>query len=194
MPGSESMGGNPSGIGGVKPAMSRAVALLLLLSMTLAACSVGAVSPTPSPTPSPQATGGAGVDGLVAALTAAGQPTRQQGSFEATLVGGQGVLLCAGREEIRAYVFPTQQDRTAAANRIDPRDPSHIGNAIVEWVGTPRFWQRDRVLVLYLGGDAATETVLQSVLGPPFAAAADPGGGLPIPDASGPGRLPASSC
>ena len=190
------MAGNPIGGGGVRRAMGRAAPLLLLLlvSMAVAACSVGAVSPTPSPTPSPQATGGAGVDGLVAALTAAGQPTRRQGSFDGAPVGGQGVLLCAGREELRVYVFPTQQDRVAAATRIDPRDPSHIGNAIVEWVGPPRFWQRDRILVLYLGRDAATGTLLSSVLGPPFAAAADPGGGLPSPAAGGPGRLPASSC
>jgi hypothetical protein len=51
-----------------------------------------------------------------------------------------------------------------------------VGTAIVEWAGRPRFWQGNRILVLYLGESAATEALLTSVLGPPFA--------------EGPGRAP----
>ena len=86
------------------------------------------------------------------------------------------MLLCVGREEVRVYLFPTEQARAAAAGTIDPKDPSHIGTSIVEWSGNPRFWARDRVIVLYVGSDAATEGLLTSVIGPPFARGV--GGGL----------------
>lgn len=43
------------------------------------------------------------------------------------------------------------------------------GTSIVDWTGSPRFWQHDRLILLYLGGDAGTETLLTTALGPPFA-------------------------
>ncbi|HSH21300.1 MAG TPA: hypothetical protein VK992_01620, partial [Candidatus Caenarcaniphilales bacterium] len=57
----------------------------------------------------------------------------------------------------------------ARAATIDPDDPSNIGTSIVEWAGEPKFWLRDRVLVLYLGTDEQVEDGLVSVLGEPFA-------------------------
>jgi hypothetical protein len=143
----------------------------------LVACSTPAASPPPSPA-------GSGVEGLVDVLTAAGVAVRQADRFDAAPFPGDGVLLCVGREEVRVYVFPTEQARASAAGTIDPRDPSHIGTAIVEWTGNPRFWGRDRILVLYVGPDAATEGLLTSIMGPPFARGV--GGGL--------GGSPISSC
>jgi hypothetical protein len=80
------------------------------------------------------------------------------------------------------YEFASAGERAAVASRIDPVDPSNLGTSIVEWDGRPRFWQGDRILVLYLGESAATHALLTSILGPPFA--------------EGPGRAPlqASDC
>lgn len=44
-----------------------------------------------------------------------------------------------GAEEVRVYLFATDEEADAAAARIDPDDPSNVGDAIVEWAGTPRF-------------------------------------------------------
>jgi hypothetical protein len=77
--------------------------------------------------------------------------------------------MCVGTEPVRLYVFGSERDRMAAAAQINPTDPSNMGTSMVDWDGRPRFWQRDRLLILYLGEDAATETLLQSVLGQPFA-------------------------
>jgi hypothetical protein len=103
-------------------------------------------------------------------------------TFTADPLPGQGVVLCVGKEAVQLYVFASIRDRIDAASRIDPKDPWHIGTAIVEWIGRPRFWQRDRLLVLYLGEDAATDSVLRTVLGPPFASGQ--GGGSSLRDAS----------
>lgn len=133
-----------------------------VLVTLLAACATPAASPSPSPS-------GVGVEGLVNALEAASAPVQQADRFDPAPLPGQGVLLCVGREEVRVYVFPTDEARLAAAASIDRTDPSHVGTSIVEWTGNPRFWQRDRILVLYLGTDAPTEALLTSALGPPFA-------------------------
>jgi len=67
------------------------------------------------------------------------------------------------------YVFDSIGQRTDAMNSIDRDDPSSVGTAMVSWNGRPRFWARDRLLLLYLGEDAPTDTLLRGVLGEPFA-------------------------
>jgi hypothetical protein len=161
---------------GVERPMKREL-LAAVLAVVLAACA------TPGASPSPSAGAGAGaVEGLVTALTTAGVSVRQADRFDAAPLPGQGVLLCVGREEVRVYVFETEEARVAAARTIDPNDPSHVGTSIVEWVGNPRFWQRDRILVLYVGTDAPTEALLTTVMGAPFARGV--GGGLGGPRVS----------
>ncbi|HKX76470.1 MAG TPA: hypothetical protein VJR05_13885 [Acidimicrobiia bacterium] len=109
----------------------------------------------------------------------AGGEAEQVETFASAPIGGEGLLLCVGAEEIRVYLFGTEEEAAAAAARIDPDDPSNLGNAIVEWAGTPRFWRRGPMLVLYLGEDPATENLMTEVLGPPFARGEGPGRGLP---------------
>ena len=155
---------------------SRPMPLGGLPTIVLAVLLVACASPASSPSPSTVATG---VEGLVEGLTAAAVPVRQADRFDAAPLPGHGVLLCIGREEVRVYSFASEQERANAAGTIDPADPSQIGTSIVEWAGNPRFWQRDRILVLYLGSDGATEAALSSVLGPPFARGVGRGPGGP---------------
>jgi hypothetical protein len=55
------------------------------------------------------------------------------------------------------------------APKVAGSNPAGHPTTPPDWIGPPRLWQRDRVLVMYLGDGAATETLLSSVLGPPFA-------------------------
>src|SRR5207249_970013 len=81
------------------PALAAAVLVTLLT-----ACATPPASPTPS-------AAGGGVEGLVSALAAASASVRQADRFDAAPLPGQGVLLCVGREEVRVYVFTTEQAR-----------------------------------------------------------------------------------
>ncbi len=89
--------------------------------------------------------------------------------FDGTPLSRDAVNICIGEEEIKVYGFGTSGQRAATAAQIDPTDPTNIGTSIVEWSGAPKFWGRDRLLVLYLGRDDPTAALLASVLGPPFA-------------------------
>ena len=145
--------------------------LLIVAVAVAAACQ----SPVASPTVSP---GAGGLAQLIADLQAAGATVTLAGSFTTEPLSGQGASLCVNGEHVQVYVFPSVVERVQGATRIDSSDPSHIGNGIVEWIGPPRFWQRDRIVVLYVGPNAATDTLLRSVLGPPFAEGHG-GGALP---------------
>jgi hypothetical protein len=128
----------------------------------------------------PAATALHGIDGLVADLVAAGTDAKAGTTFTSEPIGGQGSTLCVGTETVRAYEFIDHEAALAASQTIDRDDPTKIGNGIVDWAGAPRFWLRDRVIVLYLAQDAATDSTLRALLGPPFAEGRV--GRIPLPE------------
>jgi hypothetical protein len=101
----------------------------------------------------------------VADLKAAGADATIGGNFLGDPISTQAVNVCVGSEEVKVYVFGTEAERTAVSSTIDPNDAGSVGNSLVDWAGVPKFWARDRIVVLYLGTDAATTTLLMSVLG-----------------------------
>lgn len=164
------------------------IAALLAVSGCQAATSPTPTAPpvaTPDPVPTasasltPAATVAEGVDGLVAALDAAGIDAKTDDIIGTEPIGGLGATICVGTETLRVYEFIDHEAALAASVKIDREDPSQIGGSMVSWAGKPRFWLRDRIIILYLGEDAATDATLRTVLGPPFA---EGEGGMPLPE------------
>jgi hypothetical protein len=83
---------------------------------------------------------------------------------------GEGRILCVDGQELRLYLFDTEEERAEAAELIDPADPSRVGGAIVAWSGNPVFWEVANALVLYSGSDVELLDELTSGLGEPYAA------------------------
>jgi hypothetical protein len=115
----------------------------------------------------------------VADLTAAGVTATEGSFFSTDPIGGEGKTVCVGEETVQVYQFIDHEAALAISRKIDPRDPSKVGSSLVDWAGVPRFWLRDRVIVLYLGQDAATDAALRALLGQPFAEGQP--GRMPLP-------------
>jgi hypothetical protein len=141
-----------------------------------------ATSSTPGATPTRAATTPSGIEGLRADVNARGLTAEIGSAFMSEPVGGQGTTLCVGTETLQVYEFIDHEAALAASAKIDRDDPSKIGNGIVDWTGSPRFWLRGNVIVLYLGDDAATDGLLRDILGPPFAESHEPGRGGFLPE------------
>lgn len=137
---------------------------MLVVCLVAAGCASASPGASPSPTE-----GLGGVEGLTADLQRAGAVLEPASQFAGDPLPASGFLICVSGEPVRVYVFNSDQQRQQVSSTIDRNDPSKVGTSIVEWMGTPRLWQRDRILVLYLGTKADTEVLLTSVLGPPFA-------------------------
>ena len=140
--------------------MNRLAVLLLAASSALAAC-----QSLPAP------------ERLVADFQLMGLPAGLGTEFNAVVLGGTGTTVCVGDASVAVHEFLDQDAAIDAAATINAGDPSQIGNGIVEWVGTPRFWLRDRAIILYVGEDAAVDAALRNILGQPFAEGAGPGRG-----------------
>ena len=112
-----------------------------------------------------------GVEGLKADLRAAGASVEQVRTYGGAAMPfrGLGVELCVDGLRVDVWLYDSPQERAADTALIDPDDPRHVGSAIAEWRGRVTFWERDRIIVLDLGGAPATTRLLGSVLGEPLA-------------------------
>ena len=167
----------------VKRLMLAPAALAVVLGCALGATPGPQATPSPVPTqgpvtPAPSASGG-GVEGLAADLAGAGTSAFVGSFFSSEPIGGEGRVVCVGPESVQTYAFIDHEAALAASTKINRDDPSQVGNGIVEWAGQPRFWLRDRLIVLYLGADAATDAALRALLGQPFTEGAP--GRMPLP-------------
>jgi hypothetical protein len=156
--------------------------LLVPALVTALGCQAAASqAPTapPGPTSTPAASAATGLAGVAADLIAAGVSAKAGSFFMSAPIGGEGVTLCVSVETVQTYAFIDHEAALAAAAKIDRDDPSKVADGIVDWAGTPRFWLRDNIILLYLGQDAATDAALRSLLGPPFAEGQP--GRMPLP-------------
>lgn len=138
---------------------------LLLLALVIAGCGGPGTHDRTTPDPS-RASEPIAV--LVNELQASGTQVTRLGPFNPDPLGGRALHLCVGGQAVSVYVHATAEERAAVTARIDRTDASNIGAGSIAWAGNPQFWERDRLVVLYLGRDAETAAVLSSVLGPPF--------------------------
>ena len=130
-------------------------AMLLSVAFLLAGCSAGAG-------------GDYRTADLVADLEAGGATVQEGGEVEQAFFSPVGRLLSIDGVDVQVFEYPDAAARQAGSDQIGP-DGSEIGTTMVTWVDEPHFWAKDRLIVLYVGQDAATIAALGSMLGEPIA-------------------------
>ena len=69
---------------------------------------------------------------------------------------------------VSVYEYANERAAKTEAATISPGG-DRIGNILVDWWVAPYFYQVGRLIVLYVGSERPTLTLLGSILGPPFA-------------------------
>jgi hypothetical protein len=149
---------------------TKTLTLSVLVLLASAACSGSPVGPGDVPEVQPTERVGA----LIAALAQQGVTVvpKEQMSREAHCLSVGAVRLATNEENL--YVFEYESagaaDRDASAVSPDGSTISGAGRACsIDWIGPPRFYKRDRLIVLYVGTNQNFVRALDSVLGRPFA-------------------------
>lgn len=107
---------------------------------------------------------------LIADLQVNGLAAAMGTEFDPMLLEGDaGHAVCVEGESVQVYEFADAGAASDAAGTVNRNDPSNVGNGIVEWIGPPRFWLRDEVIVIYVGDDPKVDGALRTILGRPFA-------------------------
>jgi hypothetical protein len=74
----------------------------------------------------------------------------------------------ANPADLQLFEYASAGNAQADAHQIRP-DGSGTATTIVDWVAPAHFYLKGRVMVIYVGNDAAVRTLLQSLMGSQFA-------------------------
>jgi hypothetical protein len=149
--------------------MSRYTLLSLVITFVLVfvvGCG-GTAGATPSPA-TPPGKSVADDTSLVEALRAAGAQVESGDTVEQPFFPVPGKVIKINGQDVQVFVFADETAAQAAAATVPP-DGSTFKTMIVDWMAPPHFYQRGRIIALYVGADAATLQSLTTLLGEPFA-------------------------
>lgn len=79
-----------------------------------------------------------------------------------------GTTINLNGESVQVFEYDSAETMESDAVLVDA-DGSSIGTSMVSWMATPHFYKKGRILVLYVGDNAETQGLLESVLGTQFA-------------------------
>ena len=71
-------------------------------------------------------------------------------------------------EDVQVFQYAHVVAASEQATLVSP-DGSAVGTSSLHWIGTPHFYKRGLLLVLYVGDDEAVRKALEAVLGRQFA-------------------------
>ena len=80
----------------------------------------------------------------------------------------RALRLLVNGQSVHVFEYPDASSAAADAARVAPGG-TPIGSTQITWVDPPRFYMRGRLIVLYVGRDQEVSSILQTVLGQPFA-------------------------
>ena len=137
-------------------------ALAVMLAVTIAGCAHG----TPA-----GPSGSMSADSLRRDLQAQGLTVTSNGTAPADafpFFTVRATRLMVGSEAVNVFEYATAALAAGDAAKVAPSG-SPIGTSQVSWISPPRFYRKDRLIVLYVGTDLTVARALESVLGKPFA-------------------------
>jgi hypothetical protein len=105
---------------------------------------------------------------LLDALRAAGAAVEPTGEMEQPFLSVPAQQIMVNGGNVQVFEYPSADAAAADAAQISP-DGSSTSTTMITWIEPPHFYRNDRLLVLYIGSDEATQELLTSLLGPQFA-------------------------
>ena len=101
-------------------------------------------------------------------LRAAGATVDSTETIKQDFFNVEGRILKVNGADVQVFEYKSVEAMEADAALVSP-DGGSVGTSMVSWMVTPHFFKSGRVLVLYVGDDAATLDLLKSTLGEQFA-------------------------
>ena len=156
----------------------RAIAILVLL--LIAAFITGCGQPAAGDQPLDEPTAGSGptavshggpvedYGSLIDALRAAGATVEPAGEVEQPFFSVKGQIIQVNGVDVQVFEYEDEAAAQREAAKVGP-DGSTFETIIVDWVSPPHFYQKDRIIVLYVGDGAAIRQMLENALGAQFA-------------------------
>ena len=109
-----------------------------------------------------------GTEEFIEALREQGVDAERGDSVEQAFFSVIGDYVNFNDESVQVFEYDSPETMESDAALVAP-DGGSIGTSMVTWVATPHFYKKGRILVFYIGDNAETLKLLETVLGPQFA-------------------------
>lgn len=116
----------------------------------------------------PASAQGFGTEEFIEALRAEGVDAEKGDSVQQAFFSVMGTFVNFEGESVQVFEYDSAESMESDAVLVDSNGSS-IGTSMVTWVGTPHFYKKGRILVLYIGDTMETLKLLEKVLGTQFA-------------------------
>lgn len=103
------------------------------------------------------------LDGLIAQMRENGATVELGEQVIQPFFSPSAQIVRVNGADVQVFEFPDVAAREAAQAMISP-DGTSIGTSMVTWMDTPHFWGKGQLIVLYVGSDAATIDLIDSIL------------------------------
>lgn len=142
---------------------------LLFLVYTTSSCKGGSALKVPSTTTPLTTRVVLDQAELLTKLRSAGATAEVADTVHQDFFTPEGVLITIDDEEdIQVFEYQTAPAMEQEASQVAP-DGNSVGTSMMMWVDNPHFYKSGRLIVLYLGDNPATLSLLNKVMGSQFA-------------------------
>lgn len=105
---------------------------------------------------------------LMNALQEAGAQVELGDPIEQIFFSVPGRILKVDEADVQVFEYESPEAMETDAAQVAP-DGGSVGTSMVTWMATPHFFKSGRMIVLYVGDDAAVLDLLERALGEQFA-------------------------
>lgn len=147
--------------------MRQYIRFLFALTLLFAMSSCGMSS---TPTSAGETSGMLDQAGLLSALKSAGANPEVSDPITQDFFNVEGTLinLDQGNDGFQVFEYKTAEEMEADAAKVAP-DGGSVGTSMMNWILPPHFFKSGRVLVIYLGDNQKTLSLLEKIMGKQFA-------------------------
>jgi hypothetical protein len=142
------------------------IGLLWVLAFLVGGCTNNSQAASPAPTTEPLAVENKA--SLIAALEAAGATVELGEPISQPFFTPEGSIVKINGADVQIFEYESSEEMGNEASQVSS-DGGSIGTSMVTWMDTPHFYKTGRIIVLYVGSDAAVLDLLEGALGPQFA-------------------------
>ena len=105
---------------------------------------------------------------LINSLRALGAGVEPAGEVDQPFLSIKGRMIKVHGEDVQVYQYANVAVANAETAPIS-RDGTAVGTSKIHWIGSPHFYKKEKLLVLYVGDNDKVQNTLDAVLGRQFA-------------------------
>lgn len=142
------------------------IGMFLVLATLLSGCANNSLAASPAATS--EALAVEDKESFVSALEAAGATVEAGEAVSQDFFSPEGSIIKVNGGDVQVFEYESAETMETEASQVSP-DGGSVGTDMVMWMDTPHFYKAGRIIILYVGSDAAVLDLLQGALGPQFA-------------------------